>query len=419
MINIAKRIGSIDVFRGITIFLMIFVNDVASVTGIPAWLKHVPQDKFGMTFVDVVFPAFLFIVGMSIPFALEKRLNKTQSRIHVLWHIITRSVSLLIIGILMVNIGRFDAVSSAIGKNLWAFLMFFSVILLWNRGVNSREGLRHPSLKIEKGRFKKIFHSAELSFLSRGIGLIILVLLIIIYRGNPSGGSVWFVTSWWGILGLIGWAYLFVGVIYLLSSDKTRAMYLSLIVFILLYYADKSGQLKFLYQFTEIIWIGGHIGTHAGIVTAGVLFSTSLQKTITGETTAKVFIKTGLVLSVVLFITGYLTQGDFDINKTLATPSWALYSISICMLIFLVLYYLIDIKGGGRYFSFFKPAGSNPLLAYLLPDVYYFGSYLLGFNFFKAISGNWISGIAVSIIFSVLMVYLTKFLGSKGIKMNL
>ncbi len=66
-----QRILSIDVFRGITILVMIFVNDVAGVSGIPGWMKHVSADADAMTFVDVVFPAFLFIVGMSLPFCIE------------------------------------------------------------------------------------------------------------------------------------------------------------------------------------------------------------------------------------------------------------------------------------------------------------------------------------------------------------
>jgi hypothetical protein len=74
------RINSIDVFRGLTIFAMIFVNDLAGVRDIPAWLKHVPPDQDGMTFVDVVFPAFLFIVGMAIPFSFNKRLKEGYSQ---------------------------------------------------------------------------------------------------------------------------------------------------------------------------------------------------------------------------------------------------------------------------------------------------------------------------------------------------
>ena len=74
------RLASLDALRGFTILVMIFVNDVAGVSGAPAWMKHIdPPDADGMTFVDVVFPAFLFIVGMSIPMALERRFERGES----------------------------------------------------------------------------------------------------------------------------------------------------------------------------------------------------------------------------------------------------------------------------------------------------------------------------------------------------
>ena len=57
-----QRILSIDAFRGITILVMIFVNELAGIHDIPEWMKHMPADADAMSFVDVVFPAFLFIV---------------------------------------------------------------------------------------------------------------------------------------------------------------------------------------------------------------------------------------------------------------------------------------------------------------------------------------------------------------------
>ena len=73
-----ERILSIDAFRGITILVMIFVNELAGVRDIPQWMKHMPRDADAMSFVDVVFPGFLFIVGMSIPFAINQSSQKRR-----------------------------------------------------------------------------------------------------------------------------------------------------------------------------------------------------------------------------------------------------------------------------------------------------------------------------------------------------
>ena len=76
-----QRIFSIDAFRGVTILVMIFVNELAGVGGLPAWTKHAEADANTMTYVDVVFPAFLFIVGMSVPFITSVQRSPCNCRL--------------------------------------------------------------------------------------------------------------------------------------------------------------------------------------------------------------------------------------------------------------------------------------------------------------------------------------------------
>lgn len=68
--------------------LMIFVNDVSGVHDIPAWIEHVRGDEDGLGFADIVFPTFLFIVGLSIPYAIGHRIQQQQSFIKIETHII-------------------------------------------------------------------------------------------------------------------------------------------------------------------------------------------------------------------------------------------------------------------------------------------------------------------------------------------
>src|SRR5258708_13561454 len=94
------RVSSVDLVRGLTILVMIFVNDIAGVHGAPPWMKHVdPSTADGMTFVDVVFPAFLFIVGLSLPVALERRVAEVGRGVRLWGHILSRTLALLIIGV--------------------------------------------------------------------------------------------------------------------------------------------------------------------------------------------------------------------------------------------------------------------------------------------------------------------------------
>ena len=84
--------------------LMIFVNDLWTLSNIPEWLGHKDADDDGMGLADVVFPAFLFIVGLSIPHAIRARLKKGDSKLLILRHIIERTLALLIMGVFMVNL---------------------------------------------------------------------------------------------------------------------------------------------------------------------------------------------------------------------------------------------------------------------------------------------------------------------------
>src|ERR1041385_2357427 len=105
----ATRIISIDALRGFVMFMMIFVNDLAGAGRVvPDWMVHFSdrhKGGSGMTFVDLVFPAFLFIVGMSIPITLSGRLAKGEPAWKILLLVVVRTVSLLALGILMVNEG--------------------------------------------------------------------------------------------------------------------------------------------------------------------------------------------------------------------------------------------------------------------------------------------------------------------------
>src|SRR5258708_24878456 len=98
-----QRLASVDIFRGLTMVIMIFVNDLASVRGLPWWNYHMKANVDFMTYVDMVYPFFLFAVGVSIALAFRQRLNKNSS-LPALWlHVIGRSLSLVLLGLIFTN----------------------------------------------------------------------------------------------------------------------------------------------------------------------------------------------------------------------------------------------------------------------------------------------------------------------------
>ena len=90
-----KRLLSLDVLRGVTIAFMIMVNN--SDAGAWAQMHHAAWN--GLTATDLVFPTFLFVVGVSIVFSTEARLRRGDSRAKLAGHAVLRAVILFALGV--------------------------------------------------------------------------------------------------------------------------------------------------------------------------------------------------------------------------------------------------------------------------------------------------------------------------------
>src|ERR1043165_1896993 len=112
------RVVSLDLVRGLDVWLMLFVNEMAGVKATPAFLRHMPASADAMTITDAVFPAFLFITGMAIPLALGARRSRGDSRAAVWRHVLGRTAVLLLLGVLMINAEHASA-SGILPPALW------------------------------------------------------------------------------------------------------------------------------------------------------------------------------------------------------------------------------------------------------------------------------------------------------------
>jgi predicted acyltransferase len=390
----SQRILSIDALRGITILVMIFVNELAGVSGIPAWMKHMPADADAMTFVDVVFPAFLFIVGMSIPFAINRRLSKGDNFTKLQGHILWRSLGLLVLGFFMVNAeDGYNEAAMSMSIYAWSLLFYVCVILVWN--VYS-------------------FSQQWMVYLLKGIGIVGLIILAFIYKGGEDG-TEHMQPHWWGILGLIGWAYLYSCIIYQLFKGNVFGILAMIAVCVIFYAVAKQPAV----QQSAWSWMAKQSGNaaHVSLVLSGMLLSL-------------IFFDQGLQLNrrqrylyaagftILLLIAGYFLRPYFKISKIYATPTWCLYSAAICCILFCFLYWLIDIKHQSKWTNFFRPAAANPLLTYIVPFVIYALLHLLHIKL-PAVLQTGITGLLWCVFYAVVVMGIAKGLNKAGIKLQL
>jgi hypothetical protein len=357
-------------------------------------MKHMPRDADAMSFVDVVFPGFLFIVGMSIPFAINHRLEKGASFIQLQQHILFRTLGLLVLGFFMVNAeGGYDEKAMGISINLWSILFFAAVLLIW-----------------------KVYRTSNkiLVYTLRTIGPIILIILAFIYRGQ-NGEHI--TPRWWGILGLIGWAYLYSCIFYQLFSGNKYLLALTIAVCVTFYAIGIMPRVEHSGWWS---WIRARKGdaAHTSIVLCGIIVTLLFfdnAKPVAG----KIRFLNAIAFTVILFIAGYFLRPYFKISKIYATPTWCLYSAAFCTLIFSFLYWLIDKKRILGWTNFFKPAASNPLLTYIIPDIIYYATALLGIVIVPYFLRSGWPGILWSAFFAVAVMGIVILLNKMKLKLQL
>lgn len=374
----AERVASVDTLRGLTILTMIFVNDVGAAA--PAWAKHIqPPDANGMTVADVVFPAFLFIVGMSIPLAFEKAKQTGVTLTKQPLHILSRTAALLLMGSVQFN----AAADTTLGKPWWGLLAFISILLAWST---------IPRIGDSK---RTVFQGLK------GIGIVGLIVLLTIYRREPVPATVllygeapqwvWLQTGWWGILGLIGWAYLVSSLIYLAVGSRQAWLIGAMGLLIGIYFADHAGILDAL--FGGYLDVGSVLGSQPSITLAGCLLGSILLPN-SELTQHRERIRWALTFAVGCVVVGAMTYPLAGINKIAATPTWGLWSSAIAIVVWVLLYVLMDVRGYTGWSKLIQPAGANPLIAYLLHPIVFWSFSLGGFSSvlaYKASASSWIA----------------------------
>jgi heparan-alpha-glucosaminide N-acetyltransferase len=374
------RVISIDVFRGLTMAVMIFVNALSEVRGLPWWTYHAHANDDVMTYVDMVFPFFLFAVGMSLPLSVAQRLKRNSSLSSLLAHVAVRVLGLIVLGEILANAEKADPARMGMSGSTWALLALICAALYLNV-------------------YGKSERAQTYSRVLRAIGLTGVVILLLLFRRTTAGGhAAWLDFSYPEILGLIGYSYLAVAILYIptLRWRWAPAVWFTLLVTLCALSTAKIVTLPNpLY-----LWPFGN-GAMCCIIMAGVVTSWIFLRP-DGRVAPNRAISLAVGFSIVTLMAGRALV-PLGISKIRATPTWSLYGIAASVLLFTLLYWICDLKLWQRWAMIVRPAGSNTLLTYLLPDLWYFFLSAIGFTYLDVHFNVGWPGVVKTLLFTLFM----------------
>ena len=373
-------------FRGLTMVLMVFVNDFWTVIDVPHWLEHFATWEDGMGLSDIVYPMFLFAVGMSIPYAIDRRFEKGFSAESTLGHIFSRTFALLVMGTFICNQESREIAGC---RWLWMLLMLVGFFLVWNQ-------------------YKSNFKPAKWL---RVAGMVLLTVLAITYR-TPDGD--YFEALWWGILGQIGWAYLFCAVAYLVCRNRQWVLPLLWILLCLVNLSVvpmRDGEVLIGHNFLADLSDALHLGSgHIGIMALGGMMLTLAERRVK---TAKVGV--GLAAAAVLAVLSLAAHQGWIVSKNLGTLPWCLYVSAISVVLYTLLR-VLEKKGWTGWFKPLQPAGTATLTVYMIPYLFV-ALWVFALPAIPAWRCGWV-GVGMCALYTAVVLCIAWILTKSGIKLK-
>jgi predicted acyltransferase len=313
--NQSQRLMSLDALRGFDMFwiiggAVIFKGLAKSLGGpfdaISSQLEHVPWE--GLHFYDLIWPLFMFIVGVSIPLSIEKRLARGATKRSIYLHALRRAVILFFIGmILQGNLLKWD---------LDKLRPCYSVL--------------------------------------HGIAAGYLISVIVVTELRPKMQAIMigvFLLLYWAILEHVPVPGVGAGV---LTSQGNLATYIDQMILGKFHYGENT-------------WFLSYMG-FASSVLMGVMASHLLKMSHSEKT--KVMLLAGAGVGSVII--GLLWSTVFPIIKLLWTSSFVLVSGGFGFLMFALFFWIIDVKGYRRWAFFFTVIGMNSIAVYVATELFSF-----------------------------------------------
>ncbi len=380
----STRVLSLDIFRGFTMAVMIFVNDLGEVRGLSRWTYHIPRNVDAMSYVDMVYPFFLFAVGLSLPLAVRQRLRRDPSLVHLWGHILLRCFALLVLGLILANAGSTSHALTHMRGSLWAALSMLGAILLL--------AVYPEAIPVRVAQALRVLG-----------GLLMVTMLALFRRTLASGQTAWIDFSYPEILGLIGLTYVAVCLLYIPTRRLAWAPLAWLAVLVLINIGITAHWLPYPQPMYLFPFDNGAMPaiTMAGVVVSGIFLSDHLR-----SMPKRQFLY-ALTFALTCGLLGLLLR-PLGISKIRATPTWALWSIAAATAVFALFYWMLDRRHRTAWAHLFRAPGSNTLLTYLLPDLTYYTLAIFGLNRVLSRWNTGLAGITRSVGFTVVMLLLSK-----------
>jgi predicted acyltransferase len=351
-----ERLISLDVFRGLTILLMTIVNNPGDWGHVYSPLLH--SEWHGCTPTDLVFPFFIFIMGVAVPLAMPTKTwdGTTFNKILV------RSLRMFCLGIFFnyfskIQLFGLDGISLLIGrliitvavgyalmgnfsskvKNILAFSILFIYLFLAYSGIEAYHDVRLPGVL---QRIAIVYFVVSLLYLktSKKIQIITGVTLLLGY---------------WAVMTLIPVPG--IGAPNLEKGTNLAS------------WVDSIFLEGHMYRET-ITWDPeGILSTIPSIVNGiiGLLIGQVLQQEISKKQKATKIAIAGIAL----IIAGLLWSIVFPINKSLWTSSYVLYTTGLAATSLAILYAIIDIADYKKGFKLFLIWGVNPMIVFFFSQI--------------------------------------------------
>lgn len=351
-----ERLISLDVFRGLTILLMTIVNNPGDWGNVYPPLLH--ADWNGCTPTDLVFPFFIFIMGVAVPLAMPDKFydGSTFNKILV------RSLRMLCLGI---------------------FFNFFGKIQLFGlEGIPLLIGRLAITIAVGYALMGN-FSSKIKNILAFSI---LFIYLFLAYSGIEAYSNVRLP----GVLQRIAIVYFVVSLLYLKTSQRTQII--TGVVLLLGYWAIMTlipvpgiGEANLekgtnLASWVDSVLLKGHmyrgtitwdpegiLSTIPSIVNGiiGLLIGQVLQANTIKIQKAQ---KMGIIGTILIFF-GLIWDTVFPINKSLWTSSYVLYTTGLATVFLTILYYIIDISNYKKGFKPFLIWGVNPMIVFFTSQI--------------------------------------------------